>query len=304
MTTKISMIGKPEVGKTTIKKVIFEGENPNELILFPLEATISVKYSVHNFMGLKISLLDSPGQSLPLLLEDEQKQILTFGDTSAIIYVFDYPTWIANSQDIIDDIHKIYEIKKKQDTDAKIILFLHKIDLLIHKKIGSMLALIRRQVIKQLNLPEELPIYFTSLHPNLIYTVYNALSDIFSNFSKDSSNLKEIIKTIMNGLSKTICIVSNQNDNLIIQVSSPDFDASTLYYLYEVIHRSSISSEEIISKNRFINAGSKILYMLEEDISNYHSNFKNITFFSETLEENDLNKLVNKVKEELSQYYN
>ncbi len=304
VTKRIALVGKPEVGKTTIKKVIFEGQDPNELIMFPLEATIGIKYSVHNFMDLKISLLDSPGQSLPLLLEDEQKQILTFGDTSAIIYIFDYPTWIANSQDIIDDIQKIYEIKKKQEIDAKLILFLHKIDLLIHKKIGSMLALIRRQVIKQLNLPEELSIYFTSLHPNLIYTVYNALSDIFSNYSKDTSNLKEIIKKTMNGLSKTICVVSNHNNNLVIQVSSPDFDASTLYYLYEVIHRSSTSSEEIISKSRFINAGSKILYMLGEDISNYHSNFKNITFFSETVEENDLNKLINKIKEELSQYYN
>ncbi len=301
---KISLVGKPEVGKTTIKKVIFEGEDPNELVLFPLEATIGIKYSVHNFMDLKISLLDSPGQSLPLLLEDEQKQILTFGDTKAIIYVFDYPTWIENSQDIIDDIKKIYEIKKKQDFDAKIILFLHKIDRLINKKIGSMLALIKRQVIKQLNLPEVLPIYFTSLHPNLIFTVYNAISDIFSNYSIDSLNLKNLIKEIMNGLSKTICVVSNQNNNLIIQVSSSDFDASILYYLYEAIHKSSKLTEDPISKSKFINAGSKILYMLGENISNFHSNFKDILFFSEELEEEDLNRLIDKVKDELGKYYN
>jgi len=304
MATKISLVGKPEIGKTTIKKVIFEGEDPNELIMFPLEATIGIKYSAHDFMDLKISLLDSPGQSLPLLLEDEQKQILTFGDTSAIIYVFDYPTWIANSQDIIDDIQKIYEIKKKQELNAKIILFIHKIDLLINKKIGSMLALIRRQVNRQLDLQEELPIYFTSLHPNLIYTVYNAISDIFSNFSRDSSNLKEIIKKIINGLSKTICLVLNQENNLIIQVSSPDFDTSILYYLYENIYQSSKSPETTDSKSKFINAGSKILYMLGENISNYHSNFKDILFFSEALEENDLSQLVNNVKKELGQFYN
>ncbi len=303
MATKISMVGKPEVGKTTIKKVIFEGEDPNELVIFPLEATIGIKYSVPDFMNLKISLLDSPGQSLPLLLEDEQRQILTFGDTSAIIYIFDYPSWIENSQDIIDDIKKIYEIKKKQEFDAKIILFLHKIDLLINKKIGSMLALIKRQVIRQLNLSEELPIYFTSLHPNLIFTVYNAISDIFSNYSRDSSNLKKLIKKIINGLSKTICVVSNQDNNLIIQVSSSDFDTSILYYLYEAIYKLSKSPEEPLSKSKFINAGSKILYMLGENISNYHSNFKDILFFSETLEEKDLNKLIDEVKEELGQYY-
>ncbi len=304
MATKISMVGKPEVGKTTIKKVILEGEDPSELVMFPLEATIGIQYSVHEFMDLKISLLDSPGQSLPLLLEDEQKQLMTFGNTSAIIYIFDYPTWIENSQDIIDDIKKIYEIKNKLEVDAKIVLFLHKIDLLIHKKIGSMLALIRKQVIKQLNLPEEFPIYFTSLHPNLIYTVYNAISDIFSNFSKDSSYLKEIIRKSISNLSKTLCVVSNQDDNLIIQVSSPDFDTSALYYLYEKVYQSSKSPEEEISKYKFINAGSKILYMLGEDISKYHSNFKNLILFSEILEKEDLSKLIADIRGKLLEYYN
>jgi len=303
MATKISMVGKPEVGKTTIKKVIFEGKDPNELVIFPLEATIGIQYSVYDFMDLKISLLDSPGQSLPLLLEDEQKQLLTFGDTSVIIYIFDYPTWIENSQDIIDDIKKIYEIKKKQEFDAQIILFLHKIDLLINKKIGSMLTMIRRQVNNQLKFPEELPIYFTSLHPNLIFTVYNAISDIFSNFSEDSSNLKKIIKKIINGLSKTIGVVSNQNNNLIIQVSSSDFDASILYYLYEEIYKACKSPEELLLKSKFINAGSKILYMLRENISNYHSDFKEILFFSESLDDKELNMLIDKVKNELGEYY-
>ncbi|MHA1988084.1 MAG: GTPase, partial [Promethearchaeota archaeon] len=142
MANKITIIGPPEMGKTTIKKVIFEGEDPNDLILFPLEATIGIKYSVHNFMNSKVSLIDAPGQSLPIILHDEQKQILAFGDTSAIIYVFDYPTWISDSQDIIDDVRKIYEINKKHEFGAKIILFLHKIDLVIKKKIGSLLSLI------------------------------------------------------------------------------------------------------------------------------------------------------------------
>jgi hypothetical protein len=105
-------------------------------------------------------------------------------------------------------------------------------------------------------------------------------------------------------LSKTICLVLNQENNLIIQVSSPDFDTSILYYLYENIYQSSKSPETTDSKSKFINAGSKILYMLGENISNYHSNFKDILFFSEALEENDLSQLVNDVKKELGQFYN
>ena len=104
VTKKVSLIGKPSMGKTTIKKVIFEGEDPNELVLFPLEATIGIKYSVHQFMDSRVSLIDAPGQSLPIIFQDEQKQILAFGDAGAIIYVFDYPTWISDSQDIIDEL--------------------------------------------------------------------------------------------------------------------------------------------------------------------------------------------------------
>ena len=135
------------------------------------------------------------------------------------------------------------------------------------------------------------------MHPNLIYTVYNALSDIFSNFSKDSSNLKESINKAVKDLSKTMCFVSNQNNNIIIQASSADFDASTLYYLYDFVYRASQSSENNITNQKFINAGSKLLYMQGEDISKFHSDFKNVIFFSETLEENDLANLINNVKE-------
>ncbi|MFW9820357.1 MAG: hypothetical protein ACFFE5_12170 [Candidatus Thorarchaeota archaeon] len=303
MATKISMVGKPEVGKTTIKKVMFDGEDPNELIIFPLEPTIGIKYTVHDFMDLKISIIDSPGQSLPTLLEDDQKQILTFGDTSVIIYVFDYPNWIKNSQDILDDVKKLYEIRKKHGFEAKLILFLHKIDLLITKKIGSMLALIRRQISKQLSFPEELPIYFTSLHPNLIYTIYNAISDTISNFSKETSNLKEIVKEAISGLSKTSCFVSNQDDNLIIQEMTHDFDTSILFYLYEKLYHLSKANNFSTTKTSVISPGAKILNMVIEDINQYHTNFKYIILLSETIGQNSMIKILDELKKKLNQFY-
>ncbi|KKM00206.1 hypothetical protein LCGC14_1806730, partial [marine sediment metagenome] len=145
------------MGKTTIKKVVFEGANPNELALFPLEATIGSKYSIHEFMDSKIVVIDTPGQSLPELLKDEEKQIHSFENAGAIIYIFDYPSWIEDSESIIDDIKSIYEINMKHKFEAKIILFLHKIDLLLSdKKIGLKLEVIRKQINELLNLPEEL----------------------------------------------------------------------------------------------------------------------------------------------------
>jgi len=301
MAVKILLIGKPSMGKTTIKKVIFEGEDPSELVLSPLEATIGIKYSIHEFMDSKVSLIDAPGQSLPIILEDEQKQILTFGDTGAIIYIFDYPTWISDSQDIIDDVRKIYEINKKHDFGAKIILFLHKIDLIIKKKIGTLLSFIRRQIIKQLNLPEEIPVYFTSLHPNLIYTTYNAISNTISDFSENSSALKESIKNHLKNSSKTSCFVTNRDDYLVIQEISNDFDANTLYYLYEEVYNISKSPEIISTKSNVVSLGPKLFNRVISSINNHNSNFKYIVLFSETLEKEDMIKILDELKKELNQ---
>ena len=103
--------------------------------------------------------------------------------------------------------------------------------------------------------------------------------------------------------SKTICFVSNQDNNLIIQASTPDFDTTTLYYLYEKIYQSSKSTDEPFSSSKFINAGSKLLYMLIEDIGKFHPNFKNLLLFSETLKEDDLNGLIDEIETDMSQIY-
>lgn len=300
MTTKLTFIGKPEVGKTTIKKVIFEGEDPNKLVLFPLEASVRIDYSVHEFMDSKIVLIDTPGQSLSDLLKDEDKQRKCFENADAIVYIFDYPTYIENSEYIINDIRSVYNINKKYDFGAKIILFLHKIDLIIAKKIGFKLAIVKKQINKLLSLPEDLPIHFTSLHPNLIYTIYNALSDTIGKFSEDISNLKSLISNLTKDLSKTISFVSNKEDNLIIQVISDDFDTSILFSLYEKIYKLSSSPDDLLSKSNLITLDSKILHTVSANISTFNTNFKNIIFLSETLESNELNNLIGELKEKLS----
>lgn len=300
MTTKLTFIGKPEVGKTTIKKVIFEGEDPNKLILFPLEASVRIDYSVHEFMDSKIVLIDTPGQSLSDLLKDEDKQRRAFENANAIVYIFDYPTYIENSEYIINDIRRVYNINKKLDFDAKIILFLHKVDLIITKKIGFKLAIVKKQINKLLSLPEDLPIHFTSLHPNLIYTIYNALSDTIGKFSEDISNLKGLISNLTKNLSKTISFVSNKEDNLIIQVISDDFDTSILFSLYEKIYKISSSQDDLLSKNNFIALDSKILNTVSANISTFNTIFKNIIILSETLEKNELDKLIEELKSKLS----
>ena len=110
MAYKVLLVGRPAMGKTTIKKVIFEKADPNELILFPLESTIDANFSTHNILDITISLLDTAGQSLPIYLNNVDLQMDIFGDTSALIYIFDYSSWLSLQEEIIEDIQKIIYI--------------------------------------------------------------------------------------------------------------------------------------------------------------------------------------------------
>ena len=288
-------VGKPEMGKTTIKKVVFEGADPNELVMFPLEATIKTQFSVHEFMDSKIILLDTAGQSLSKLLQDKEKQTRSFENANAIIYIFDYPSYIENSEEIINDIRSIYEINKEHNFNAQVILFLHKIDLILAQKIGFKLSIVKKQLNKLLDLPEELDLYYTSLHPNLIYTIYNALSETIGSFSEEISKFKPIIRKIIENLPKTICLVSNQSDNIIIQEMSNDFDTNTVYNLAEKIYETISTKEDI----KAISLEAKIFYTVFKNISDLNSKFKKIMLLSETLERDELSEKISMIKIEL-----
>ncbi|MFX1502529.1 MAG: hypothetical protein ACFFDH_16325, partial [Promethearchaeota archaeon] len=221
-------------------------------------------------------------------------------NANAIIYIFDYPTYIKNSEAIINDIRNLYNVNRKHEFGAKIILFLHKVDLILAKKIGFKLAIVQKQINKLLSLPEDLPIHFTSLHPNLIYTIYNALSDTIGIFSDDISSLKNILTNFMKELSKTIILVSNKEDNLIIQILSDDFNTSLLFSLYENIYKSRKSPDDILAKSSLIMLDSNILHVVKSNISTLNINFKNIIIISETLKINELENLIGEIKERIS----
>ncbi len=144
------------------------------------------------------------------------------------------------------------------------------------------------------------------MHPNLIYTIYNALSDTLSSFSPDISNLKDIINKNITDLSRTICFVSNQNNNIILQAMTKDFDTSLIYHLYDKVTQFSQSTEDLLpNKNKFnlIESGSKILYVMINNIEEFHQHFKNIILLSETLRNDDMLKIFNKIRLDLSNHY-
>lgn len=293
------------MGKTTIKKVIFEKENPNDLILFPLESTIRMKYSVYDFMDLKISLLDTAGQSFPIYLNNKEKQLEIFGDTRALIYVFDYNLWLSNNQKVLNDIITIYNINENNKFGVKIFLFLHKIDLIYQVNVEK-LNFLKNSILDQLSLPTELPIYFTSLHPELSYTIYNAFFNTLSNFSTEASVLKKAVNELFDNLSKTICFITNKDDFIINQIETTDFNLDSIHKFHDKIYHLS-KSENRSSKDgicKVIEIDSKFFYMALDNINKFHTNFKNIIILSETLKKEQLIDILEKLNVNLSKLLN
>lgn len=287
MAYKILFVGRPGTGKTTIKNVVFLEEDANELILFPLESTMNAKYSLHNFLDVKISLLDTAGQFLPKYLRNEEEQMDIFGDTSIVIYLFSYDLWIFKKEQIVSDITKIYEIIQKNEISTKIILFIHKIDK-IPQFNEELKENIEEEINNNLNLPQEFKKYFTSFHPNYLFTIYNALFEVLSSLSEEISLIKNTLMKMISKLSNTICYITNKNNFIIDQIGSHNFDKNSVYSYLE--NASKLIKHEKLPLIHEIN--SKLHYVAIQNIEEINPNLKNLLILSETLDNNELNELM------------
>ncbi len=306
MAKKVLLIGRAGMGKTTIKELIFEGKNSKDLMIHPLEPTRGITPSIYTWMDVTVGLFDTSGQELPYLLEDENEQKKAFENSNSIIYIFDYPIWASQTQEIIKEIQKIFEILKRNCEKAKLFLFFHKIDL-INQKVKGTFTILENQIRKLLNLPIELKIFFTSLRPNLIYRTYNAFFEVLSEISEEIMSLKKIVNFTIKDASKTICFITNQNNNILVQIISPDFDINLISQMQQKIILMVQKSDESADNNYNVNlldAGSKIVRYIMSNLENISSKFKNIIIISETLSENELKDMLGKVREEISNFYN
>jgi len=302
---KILITGRAASGKTSIKKIIFEGTDPKELLYHPLEPTRGISPSVYSWLDIKLGVFDSSGQELSDILEDpdERDHILAFANTDIIIYLFDYPKWVSNSQLILEDIKRILEIINDKTCPIKLILFIHKIDLIgkdiREKKLKEIIDLIRSKKF-------ELPIYHTSIFPNLIYTLYNAFYDILSGFSKEHTLIKKVLDSFLIDLPKTLVFVTNQKDSIIVQTMSKDFNTTIINHTHKLITQLNNTFDDMALNDR-------IKHLILSSAQNFnlimiHLNYqkfglKNLICISETLSSNKLIALNGQIKQKLKDVY-
>ena len=305
MSSKISLIGRAGVGKTSIIKLIFEGYDPKDLIIKPLEPTRGIIPKGYYWMDLELGVFDTSGQELPYLLEDEKEQLVAFENANVIIYTFDYPTWTSKSQEIIDEIHTIYNLLKNINAEIKLALIFHKVDL-INQKIKRNYFLMRNGVKTRINLPENIPLYFTSLYPKSVYSTFNAFSEILSNLSIESQNLREILNRNIIAFPRTICFITKKDNSVLVQSIGSEFDTSNIHNLYVLIahYRNIAQSVDIFDgKIHYIDSGAKVLSFVVENLENFNPNLNSLMVFSENYDSEEISEIITKIKLKIKNIY-
>ncbi|MHA1819780.1 MAG: GTPase domain-containing protein [Promethearchaeota archaeon] len=151
MAKKLLFIGPPAAGKSTLRKIFFEGESSIKLLENPLAPTIGSEINIYQLKE-EIGVFDLSGQELERWLVHEP-EILK--DTDLVLIVVDISNPIKENLNLINKI--LNGIKENYNLVKTYILF-HKIDLISKRRLGH----IKFKVKKHLRFPN-VRFYFTSI---------------------------------------------------------------------------------------------------------------------------------------------
>jgi Ras-related GTP-binding protein A/B len=299
---KILLLGRAGTGKTSIKKIIFEGVDPKDLLYNPLEPTRGITPSV--WLDLKLGLFDSSGQELSFLLENEEdrEHILAFDNTDYIVYLFDYPGWISQSQELVTEIQKIQKILKRNSYSTKLLLFFHKIDL-IGKDIDNKII---DEISANIKKNFDLPLYFTSIHPDLIYSLYNAFYEILSISSDENIKLKEILESEIKYFQKTMFFITNTHNSIVVQSMSKDFNTTIINHTHKLVAQLNQTFEDMTKSgniDHLILSSYDNLNIIMNNTNLLKFSLKYLICISETATANKLIWLVGQIRSKLKDLY-
>ncbi|MHA1672626.1 MAG: ADP-ribosylation factor-like protein [Promethearchaeota archaeon] len=190
MPKKLILVGPSGVGKSTLRKWLFEGEDALKLLENPLEPT----YGFENFsyrLFKNLGVFDLAGQEFERWFDEEQE---IFDESDIIINVLDART---ATKIITDYLLKALVLQKKHSPAANVFFLIHKLDLIdeIQKnKLQKALDKQTKKILRDYNF--HVNWYFTSIKSELISTAINAFVDLIqkSGLASDSRLDTDLIR--------------------------------------------------------------------------------------------------------------
>jgi len=202
---KIIIIGPPNTGKTTIKKVFFEMANPVKLLETSLHPTIGADTGTYTFFNSKIGIFDLAGQENRNWLSKEKD---IFNHCNIIICVFDVRDSLKS---IITFLFRILNITKKINLqDCEIFGLLHKIDLVKPSYVSNKKRAIKTFFKIKFPKPININLYSTSITSMFFFRTYNIILNILTQITQ--KDLIHIDKKEFDNLSIELAIILKYNN--------------------------------------------------------------------------------------------
>ncbi len=179
---KITLIGPPNSGKTTIEKVFFEMANPIKLLQKSIEPTKGVNSNRFSLFTWDLGIFDLAGQENEIWFLKESD---IFKGSNLIICVFDITSPLESMLHFFKKVLNLME--QIQLYACNLVVLLHKVDLVTPTYSHTVINFLYKQLQLQ-NLNKRLiPIYETSITKGFFFESYTVFFNIFNEIFNENS---------------------------------------------------------------------------------------------------------------------
>ncbi|WP_371803453.1 ADP-ribosylation factor-like protein [Candidatus Lokiarchaeum ossiferum] len=228
---KILFIGSSAVGKTSIKKLFFEGIPSESLLDLPLEPTYGLVQFNYDWLDLDLGVADLAGQEMDHFLNESfESEIDPFDSVDAILYIFDSTYWDTNSREIVQHIQKIQDINTNRDLKSQFFVFCHKLDLIPTCDQQSF----KNEIKYTLPASVQSNLFFTSIKSSMLHQLIRSMQVVIGTLSPQTNYLEEILFETISEKKNTAVIILNEK-RILLSASTEDFKIINYSHIFSFI---------------------------------------------------------------------